>query len=80
MLVIGDWWDPVTAYDSAVAVARSLPDSRLISSDSWGHTALLTSACLDTVWHYLIHPLAPAPKVTRCRGDIQPFGQAPPAN
>lgn len=61
-----------------VAVPWLLPNSRLVSSDSWGHTALLTSACVDnTVWDYLIHPLAPAPKITRCRGDVQPFAPSP---
>jgi pimeloyl-ACP methyl ester carboxylesterase len=74
VLVIGNLWDPVTSYDSAVTVARMLPGSRLVSSDSWGHTALLTSACVDnTVWDYLTQPLAQAPKITYCRGDVQPF-------
>jgi pimeloyl-ACP methyl ester carboxylesterase len=74
VLVVGSRWDPATSYASAVAVARLLPDSRLVSSDNWGHTALLTSACVDNaVWGYLIHPLAPAPKITHCRGDVQPF-------
>jgi pimeloyl-ACP methyl ester carboxylesterase len=74
VLVIGNRWDPVTSYANAVQVARRLPNSRLVASDSWGHTALLTSACVDnTTWNYLLHPLARAPKVTRCRGDIQPF-------
>jgi pimeloyl-ACP methyl ester carboxylesterase len=78
VLVIGNRWDPVTSYGNAVKVARLLPSSRLISSDSWGHTALLTSACVDdTTWHYLIHPLAPAPKITHCRGDVQPFAPSP---
>jgi pimeloyl-ACP methyl ester carboxylesterase len=74
VLVIGAWWDPVTSYASAVQVARMLPASRLVSSDNWGHTSLLTSACVDTAtWDYLIRPLAAAPKVTHCRGDVQPF-------
>jgi pimeloyl-ACP methyl ester carboxylesterase len=78
VLVIGNRWDPVTSYDSAVKVARMLPSSRLVSSDSWGHTALLTSACVDnTVWSYLLYPLARAPKVTYCRGDVQPFASSP---
>ncbi len=77
VLVIGNRWDPVTSYGNAVKVARRLPSSRLISSDNWGHTALLTSACVDnTTWHYLIHPLAPAPKITHCRGDVQPFARS----
>jgi pimeloyl-ACP methyl ester carboxylesterase len=78
VLVIGNRWDPVTSYDSAVKVARMLPGSRLVSSDSWGHTALLTSVCVDnTVWGYLLHPLARIPKVTYCRGDVQPFASSP---
>lgn len=81
VLLIGNRWDPATSYDSAVKVARMLPSSRLVSSDSWGHQALLTSACVDnTVWDYLLHPLAPAPKVTYCRGDVQPFASPPPSS
>jgi pimeloyl-ACP methyl ester carboxylesterase len=76
VLVIGDWWDPATSYNSAVKVARMLPDSRLVSSDSWGHEAVGTSACVDnTVWAYLFHPLARAPKIIHCRG-AQPFAGA----
>ncbi len=79
VLVVGDLWDPATSYDSAVKVARMLPNSRLVTSDSWGHGALLTSACVDNaVFDYLIDPLAPAPKTTLCRGDVQPF--APPTS
>ena len=79
VLVIGDLWDPATSYNSAVKVARMLPNSRLVSSDSWGHEAVGTSACVDTtLWDYLIQPLAPAPKITHCRGNIQPF--APPTS
>ena len=72
--MIGSLWDPVTSYANAVQVARRLPNSRLVASDNWGHTALLTSACVDnTTFSYLLHPLARAPKVTHCRGDVQPF-------
>jgi len=78
VLVIGNLWDPATSYNSAVEVARMLPNSRLVSSDSWGHEAVGTSACVDnTLWGYLIHPLAPAPKITHCRGDVQPFAPSP---
>jgi hypothetical protein len=72
--VIGDWWDPATSYYSAVKVARMLPNSRLVSSDSWGHEAAGTSSCVDnTLFGYLVRPLAPAPKITHCRGNVQPF-------
>jgi pimeloyl-ACP methyl ester carboxylesterase len=81
VLVIGNTWDPATSYGNAVKVARMLPNSRLVASDSWGHEAVGTSACVDnTLWDYLIHPLAPAPKVTHCRGDVQPFAPAPSAH
>jgi hypothetical protein len=78
VLVIGNLWDPATSYGNAVKVARLLPNSRLVASDSWGHEAAGTSACVDnTLWGYLINPLAPAPKITHCRGDIQPFAPPP---
>jgi pimeloyl-ACP methyl ester carboxylesterase len=78
VLVVGSKWDPVTSYGSALEVARMLPSSRLVASDNWGHTALLTSACVDNaVWGYLIHPLAPVPKITHCRGNVQPFAPPP---
>lgn len=79
VMVVGARWDPVTSYDSAVKVARLLPNSRLVSSDSWGHEALTTSACVDdTVYDYVIDPTAPAPKTTFCRGDVQPFASMSP--
>jgi pimeloyl-ACP methyl ester carboxylesterase len=78
VLVIGDFWDPATSYGNAVRVARLLPSSRLVASDSWGHEALGTSACVDNAgFGYLVHPLAPAPKITHCRGDVQPFAPSP---
>jgi pimeloyl-ACP methyl ester carboxylesterase len=78
VLVVGARWDPATSYENAVKVARLFPNSRLVSSDNWGHTSLETSACVDNaVFGYLIHPLAPAPKVTHCHGDIQPFATSP---
>jgi hypothetical protein len=39
-----------------------LPNSRLISSDNWGHTSLGTGACVDDgTFAYLVNPTAPAP-------------------
>ena len=72
--MIGAVWDPVTSFASAEKVAGLLPNSRLVASDSWGHEALGTSACVDdAAFDYLLDPLAPAPKVMHCRGDVQPF-------
>jgi pimeloyl-ACP methyl ester carboxylesterase len=78
VLVVGGWWDPATSYDNAVKAARMLPNSRLVSSDNWGHESAGTSACVDNaIFGYLIRPMTPAPKVTHCRGDIQPFPPSP---
>jgi hypothetical protein len=80
VLLVGNTWDPVNSYGNAVQVAHMLPNSRLIASDSWGHEAVGTSACVDqAVFRYLIHPLAAAPEITRCRGNVQPFGPSPSA-
>lgn len=73
VLVVGNYWDPATNYDGAVNAASLLPNSRLLSSDSWGHTAYGTSACVtDAVDAYLLTLELPAPG-TVCIGDVQPF-------
>lgn len=77
VLVIGAVWDPATAYSNAVKVAQMLPGSRLIASNNWGHTSLGTGACVDNdTFAYLINPTAPAPKITLCTGDVQPFASS----
>lgn len=74
VLVVGNYYDPATNYDSAVAVSRRMPNSRLLSSDSWGHTAYGTSACATSaIDAYLLHQKLPANR-TVCIGDIQPYG------
>ena len=73
VLVVGNYWDPATNYDGAVAAAGLLPRSSLLSSDSWGHTAYGTSACVtDAVDAYLLTGATPAAG-TVCTGDVQPF-------
>jgi len=73
VLVVGNYWDPATNYNSAVKVAGLLPNSRLLSSDSWGHTAYGTSECAtDAIDAYLLKVKLPA-KHTTCGGDTQPF-------
>ena len=73
VLVVGNLWDPATNYDGAVTVASLLPNSRLLSSDSWGHTAYGTSECVTAaVDTYLLTGRFP-PVGTRCVGDAQPF-------
>ena len=78
VLVVGAVWDPVTSYSNAVKLTAALPDSRMISSDNWGHTSLGTGACVDNAtFAYLVNPQAKAPKVTHCTGDVQPFASSP---
>jgi pimeloyl-ACP methyl ester carboxylesterase len=77
VLVVGNYWDPATNYSGAVAASRLLPNSRLLSSDSWGHTALGSSLCVDSaVSRYLLTQVVPA-KGTVCKG-AQPFESAGP--
>lgn len=75
VLVVGNYWDPATNYQGAVAAAKVMPGSRLLSSDSWGHTAYGTSSCVTTaVDKYLLSRTLPAVG-KKCVGDIQPFSE-----
>ncbi|MEH0841424.1 alpha/beta hydrolase [Micromonospora sp. CPCC 205711] len=79
VLVVGNYWDPATNYQGAVSSAKLLPNSRLLSSDSWGHTAYGTSACVTgAVDAYLLRLKLPA-RGTVCTGDAQPFVEREPA-
>ena len=73
VLIVGNYWDPATNYAGAVSTSKRLPNSRLVSSNSWGHTAYGTSQCAtDTVDTYLLTKRVPA-KGTVCTGDYTPF-------
>ena len=73
VLVVGSFWDPATNYDSAVASSRLLPNSRLLSSNNWGHTAYGTSPCsTGAIDAYLLTGVPPA-KGTVCTDAPQPF-------
>ncbi|MEU6037001.1 alpha/beta hydrolase [Actinomadura sp. NPDC047616] len=77
VLFVGNYYDPATNYIESVSSNKLLPGSRLLSSDSWGHTAYGTSACVtNAVDRYLVHGTLPA-KGTVCVGDIQPFAADP---
>ncbi len=79
VLFVGNYWDPATNYEEAVSSNKLLPNSRLVSSDSWGHTAYGSSECVtDAVDAYLVRGTLPA-KGKTCVGDIQPFAGPPPA-
>jgi pimeloyl-ACP methyl ester carboxylesterase len=73
VLVVGSSWDPATNYRGAVTTSLLLPNSRLLSSANWGHTAYGTSACAtNAVDRYLLTQRVPAVGA-RCVGDVQPF-------
>jgi pimeloyl-ACP methyl ester carboxylesterase len=73
ILVVGNYWDPATNYVEAVSSAKLLPNSRLLSSTNWGHTAYGTSKCVTSaIDTYLLKGTLPA-KGTVCVGDEQPF-------
>ena len=73
VLIVGSSWDPATNYADAVTSSRLLPNSRLLSSNNWGHTAYGTSACATGIMdRYLLYRALPA-KGTTCVGDEQPF-------
>ena len=73
VLVVGSYWDPATNYHDAVASSRLLPNSRLLSSTNWGHTAYGTSSCVTRAMdRYLLNGALPA-KGKVCAGDDQPF-------
>lgn len=72
VLVVGNFWDPATNYDGAVAAADLLPNSRLLSSNNWGHAALGTSECFATALTDYLLEVALPPEGTVCEAR-QPF-------
>lgn len=73
LLVVGNYWDPATNYTGAQKVAKLMPNARLLSSNSWGHTAYGTSKCVtDAMDRYLLTRRLPATGKL-CTGDAQPF-------
>jgi pimeloyl-ACP methyl ester carboxylesterase len=73
VLVVGSFWDPATNYQEAVSSSKLLPNSRLLSSDNFGHTAYGTGACATVaIDNYLLKGTLPA-KGTVCKADHQPF-------
>lgn len=77
VLVVGSTWDPATNYSGAVRAANLLRNSRLLTSDNWGHTAYGTSDCAtDAIDRYLLAGTLPA-RGKRCTGEVQPFADDP---
>ena len=73
ILVVGNRYDPQTAYQGARRVAGLLGNARLLTLDGYGHTTDVDpSSCIDrAVSAYLIRP-ATARQQT-CQADRQPF-------
>lgn len=70
--------DPATPYPDARSTKRVLANARLLTLDSFGHTAVGgVSSCIDSnVNAYLIDGTLP-PAGTTCKPDRQPFDPAP---
>jgi len=74
ILIVGTRFDPASPYQNAVAVARELPRSRLLTLDGWGHVAFGKSGCIaDNIDRYLVAGALPPPGTT-CQPDQRPFG------
>jgi pimeloyl-ACP methyl ester carboxylesterase len=73
VLVVGNYWDPATNYNEAVSTAKLFPNSKLIKSNSWGHTAYGTSACVTTAVDGYLLTGKVAAKSPVCVGDNQPY-------
>jgi hypothetical protein len=76
VLIVGNYFDPSTRYQGAVAASRLLPNSRLLSYAGWGHTVafLGISFCVDdAVTRYLVTTRTP-PAGTVCQPEGSPFG------
>jgi pimeloyl-ACP methyl ester carboxylesterase len=79
VLVVGNYFDGVTAYSGAQAVNDQLANSRLLSYAGWGHTAYGRNACTAAhVDAYLVDGKLPPPR-TVCRANPNPFLQPPVA-
>jgi pimeloyl-ACP methyl ester carboxylesterase len=74
ILVIGNRYDPQTAYQGARRVARLLGNARLLTLDGYGHTTDADpSSCIDrAVTAYLINLITPSSGAI-CQADRQPF-------
>jgi pimeloyl-ACP methyl ester carboxylesterase len=72
VLLVANTWDPLTPYDHAVAVSRMLPNSRLLTSDGWGHASYDDDSCVSQAMDkYLVTGALP-PQGTTCHSP-QPF-------
>lgn len=78
VLVVGNYFDGVTAYTGARAVNQQLANSRLLSYAGWGHTAYGRNDCTTAhVDAYLVDGALPRVGMV-CRANPNPF-LSPPA-
>ncbi len=73
-LLIGTQYDPNTPYAATLRMAAQLPNTRVVTENGGGHTALINkSDCVDNyVADYLIDGTLP-PVGARCDQNQQPF-------
>ena len=72
VMIVGNYHDPATNYSGAEAAKKLMPNSYLVTSDSWGHTAYGTSDCVtDRVDNYLLGLAKPEDSL--CTGNVKPF-------
>lgn len=75
VLVVGNYWDPATNYQGAVSTRNILGRARLVSSDSWGHTAYGVSTCVTgKVDSYFLDGRSPRTDST-CPAESEAFPQ-----
>lgn len=73
VLILNTLHDPATAYSGAQQLAKTLPNSRLLTVDGWGHGTPGLSHCADfAVNQYLLNGTLPAAD-TVCEQDFSPF-------
>jgi pimeloyl-ACP methyl ester carboxylesterase len=73
VLVVGNFFDGVTAYTGAQATSKLLRNSRLLSYAGWGHTAYGRSECTsEFINEYLLDGTLP-PEGTVCPANPNPF-------
>lgn len=73
ILVIGNTHDPSTPYEGAIAIARELARTRLLTVGGYGHTVFNPSQCASKyITHYFINGQLP-PQGTICKQDYQPL-------
>jgi hypothetical protein len=74
IVVIGNRFDPATAYANAKAVARRLGNAVLLTLDGYGHTSDVDpSTCIRQLKTRYLTDLVAPPRGTVCPADRVPF-------